>query len=386
MKFVHLIWTNLKRRKLRTGLTLLSVLVAFLLFGFLSAIKQALVGGVTLAGASRLVVRHKISLIQLLPVSYKERMERIPGVALSTHQTWFGGIFQREPKSFFMQNPVVPEEFLDMHPEFILPPDQRQAWLQTRTGAMVGRKTAERFHWKIGDKVPIYTPIWRRADGSQAWEFDIVGIYDGKEKTTDTMSLFFRYDYFDEARLGGKGLVGWYTLRVKDPSQAAEIAKKVDKEFENSDEETKTEPEAAFIQGWAKQIGNIALITASILGAVFFTILLVTGNTMSQAVRERTGELGVLKAIGFTNLQVLVLVMAESCLMAALGGALGLGLACMIVPVLAKPLSAMLPMFFLPGRDLVLGGGMCLALGLATGIFPALAAMRLRVADALRRM
>jgi len=386
MKFVHLIWTNLKRRKLRTGLTLLSVLVAFLLFGFLSAIKQALVGGVTLAGASRLVVRHKISLIQLLPVSYKERMERIPGVALATHQTWFGGIFQREPKSFFMQNPVVPEEFLDMHPEFILPPDQRQAWLQTRTGAMVGRKTAERFHWKIGDKVPIYTPIWRRADGNQTWDFDIVGIYDGKEKTTDTMSLFFRYDYFDEARLAGKGLVGWYTLRVKDPSQAAEIAKRVDKEFENSNQETKTEPEAAFIQGWAKQIGNIALITASILGAVFFTILLVTGNTMSQAVRERTGELGVLKAIGFTNLQVLSLVMAESCLMAVLGGVLGLGLACMIVPVLAKPLSAMLPMFFLPGRDLVLGAGMCLALGLATGIFPALAAMRLRVADALRRM
>ena len=386
MKFVHLIWTNLKRRKLRTGLTLLSVLVAFLLFGFLSAIKQALVGGVSLEGASRLVVRHKVSLIQLLPVSYKERMERIPGVALATHQTWFGGIFQQQPKNFFMQNPVIPEEFLDMHPEFILPPDQRHAWLQTRTGAMVGRKTAERFHWKIGDKVPIYSPIWRRADGSQTWEFDIVGIYDGKEKTTDTMSLFFRYDYFDEARLQGKGLVGWYTLRVKDPSQAAEIAKQVDKEFENSDEETKTEPEAAFIQGWAKQIGNIALITASILGAVFFTILLVTGNTMSQAVRDRTGELGVLKAIGFTNLQVLALVMAESCLMAVLGGVLGLGLACMIVPVLAKPLSAMLPMFFLPGRDLVLGGTMCLALGLATGIFPALAAMRLRVADALRRM
>ncbi len=272
MKFIHVIWTNLKRRKLRTGLTLLSVLVAFLLFGFLSAIKQALVGGVSLEGASRLVVRHKVSLIQLLPVSYKERMERIPGVALAVHQTWFGGIFQQQPKSFFMQNPVVPEEFLDMHPEFILPPDQKQAWLQTRTGAMVGRKTAERFHWKIGDKVPIYTPIWRRADGNQTWDFDIVGIYDGKEKTTDTMSLFFRYDYFDEARLAGKGLVGWYTLRVKDPSQAAEIAKRVDKEFENSDQETKTEPEAAFIQGWAKQIGNIALITASILGAVFFTI------------------------------------------------------------------------------------------------------------------
>src|SRR5262249_6911047 len=159
--------------------------------------------------------------------------------------------------------------------------------LRTRTGAIVGRKTAERFHWKIGDKVPIFTPIWRQADGNQTWEFDIVGIYDGKEKNTDTMSMFFRYDYFDEARPRAKGQVGWYTIRVKDPDQAAEIAKKVDQEFENSDYETKTEPEGAFAQAWAKQVGNIALICASILGAVFFAILLVTGNTMSQSVRER---------------------------------------------------------------------------------------------------
>src|SRR6266404_211213 len=363
VKFLPLIWSNLKRKKIRTLLTLLSILVAFILFGFLSAIKQALVGGVSLSGANRLVVRHKVSLIQLLPASYKERMERIPGVAAATHQTWFGGVFQQQPKNFFMQNPVVPAEFLDMHPEMLLAPEQKKAWLQTRTGAVVGRMTAERFHWKIGDKVPIFTPIWRKADNSQTWEFDLVGIYDGKEKNTDTMSLFFRYDYFDEARLGGKGQVGWYTIRVKDPSQAAEIAKLVDREFENSDAETKTEPEAAFVQGWAKQIGNIALITASILGAVFFTILLVTGNTMSQAVRERTGELGVLKAIGFTNRQVLVLVMAESCVIALLGGALGLGLASIVVPALAKVLSAMLPMFFLPTRDILLGAGICLLLG-----------------------
>jgi putative ABC transport system permease protein len=386
MRFLHLIWANLKRKKLRTFLTLLSILVAFVLFGLLSSIKQALTGGVSIAGQNRLVVRHKVSIIQLLPASYKQRMERIPGVALATHQTWFGGNFKQEPKVFFMQNPVAPEDFLDMHPEMLLPAEQKQAWLQTRTGAIVGRKTAERFHWKIGDKVPIFTPIWPQAGGNQTWDFDIVGIYDAKEKAADTMSLFFRYDYFDEARLRGKGQVGWYTIRVKDPAQATQIAKQIDNEFENSDAETKTEPEGAFAQSWANQIGNIALMTALILGAVFFTILLVTGNTMSQAVRERTGELGVLKAIGFTNLQVLVLVLAESCLIAVLGGALGLGLACVMVPAVGKALSNFLPMFFFPVRDVFFGVVICLALGVITGIFPALAAMRLRVADALRRM
>lgn len=386
MKFLHLIWSNLKRRKLRTLLTVLSVCVAFVLFGLLSSINEALTGGVSLEGQNRLVVRHKISIIQLLPVSYKERMQRIPGVNLVTHQTWFGGIFQQEPKIFFMQNPVEPEEFLEMHPEFILPPEQKKAWLSTRTGAIVGRKTAERFHWKIGDQVPIFSPIWRKADGTQTWTFDIVGIYDGKDKNTDTMSMFFHYDYFDEARRGGKGQVGWYTIRVNDPARAAEVARAVDREFENSDYETKTEPEAAFVQAWAKQIGNIALMIASILLAVFFTILLVTGNTMSQSVRERTGELGVLKAIGFSDGQVLVLVMAESCVLSILGGGLGLGLALVVVPALESQLSGMLPLFFFPVRDLLLGIGICIGLGLATGIFPAWAAMRLRVADALRRM
>jgi putative ABC transport system permease protein len=385
MSFQHLIWSNLKRKKLRTVLTVLSVTIAFVLFGLLSSIKQALTGGVSMEGANRLVVQHKVSIIQLLPVAYKARMERIPGVAAATHQTWFGGYYQ-DRKYFFMQCPVVPGEFLEMHPELIVPPEQKQVWLRTRAGAIVGRKTAERFHWKIGDRVPIQTPIWGKGDGSTTWDFDIVGIFDGKEKTDDTMSLFFHYDYFDEARRNGKGEVGWYTIRVKDPAQAAAVAKLVDEEFQNSAEETKTEPEGAFVQHWVNQIGNIALMTAAILGAVFFTILLVTGNTMSQAVRERTGELGVLKAIGFTNGRILALVLAESCVLAALGGGLGLGCACILVPALAKPLSAMLPMFFFPARDLLAGSGICLALGVVTGFFPALQAMRLRVADALRRM
>ena len=199
MKFFHLIWCNLRRKKLRTSLTLLSIIVAFILFGFLSAIQQALVGGVALAGADRLIVREKVSIINLLPVSYEARIDRIPGVDFSTHQTWFGGIYQ-DPKNFFMQNPVEPEKFLKMHPEIILPPDEEKAWLATRTGAIVGRRTAERFGWKIGDKVPIQSTIWPLPDGSQTWTFDIVGIFDGKDKGTDTTPMFFRYDYFDEAR------------------------------------------------------------------------------------------------------------------------------------------------------------------------------------------
>ncbi len=383
MKFFHLIWGNLKRRKLRTALTLLSILVAFVLFGFLCAIKQALVGGVELAGVDRLVVRHKVSLIQLLPEAYKARMERIPGVAAVVHQTWFGGIYQ-DPKNFFMQNPVEPEPFMAMHPEFVLPPDQMKAWLATRTGAIVGRNTAERFHWKVGDKIPIMSPIWMR----KTWEFDIVGIFDGAKKGTDTTSLFFRYDYFDEARKAqnwGTGQVGWYTIRVKDPAQAASVAQAVDLEFENSAAETKSEPEGAFVQGFANQIGNIGLIVGAILSAVFFTILLVTGSTMSQAVRERIGELGVLKAIGFTNGQVVGLVLAESCLMAALGGGLGLGLAWLATSH-GDPTGGLLPLFHLPARDLLLGAGLCLGLGVLTGIFPAMQANRLRVAEALRRM
>src|SRR6516165_9518358 len=209
MKYLHLIWSNLKRKKLRTGLTLLSIAVAFILFGFLAALKQALAGGITIEGQNRLVVRNKVSLILALPQSYQARMLRIPGVAAASHMTWFGGVYQ-DPKNFFMQSPVVPEEFLDMYPEILLPQEQKQAWLQTRTGAIVGRKTAEKFGWKIGDKRTIRSEIYAKAGGDRNWEFDIVGIFDGKKKETDTTPLYFRYDYFDEARAFAKGQVGWY--------------------------------------------------------------------------------------------------------------------------------------------------------------------------------
>jgi putative ABC transport system permease protein len=383
MKFLHLIWSNLKRKKLRTTLTLLSIFVAFLLYGLLCTIKEAFTAGVTMAGADRLIVRHKVSLIMNLPITYQARMERIPGVAAAMHWTWFNGIYKNEPKNFFGSFPVEPEALLSMYPEYLLPEDQKQAWIKTRIGAMAGRSLANRFGWKIGDRIQLTSPIWPRK-GEQAWEFEIVGIYDGAKKGTDTSGFFFRYDYFDEGRAYGEGLVGWYVARVNDPDRAAAVAEAIDAEFANSPYETKAEPEGAFAQGFVQQVGNIGTILIAILTAVFFTILLVAGNTMAQAVRERTEELGVLKAMGFTNSLVLTLVLVESCLIALVGGLAGLG-AAWLVTVRGSPVPAILPVFYLPPHYLVLGVVFVAGLGLLAGILPALQAMRLRIAEALRR-
>jgi len=386
MKFFHLIWSNLKRKKLRTILTLLSVFIAFVLYGLLCTISEAFTAGVSMAGADRLVVRHKVSFIMNLPASYKERIEKLPGVASTIHFTWFNGIYKDEPKNFFGSFPISDMgTMLAIYPEYALPEDQKQAFARTRTGAIIGRSLSERkeFGWKIGDRVQLVSPIWPRK-GDQPWEFEIVGILDATKKTADTSGFYFRYDYFDEARARGEGLTGWYVVRVKDPNQATEVAKAIDAEFANSPYETKAEPEGAFMQGFAQQIGDIGKILIAILSAVFFTILLVTGNTMAQSVRERTSEFGVLKAMGFTDRLALGLVLAESCLLAAVGGLAGLGLAWLIAAG-GSPVPAMLPVFYLPSKYLVIGVGLVFSLGVVAGIVPALQAMRLQIAQSLRR-
>jgi putative ABC transport system permease protein len=384
MKYLHLIWCNLKRRKLRTILTLLSILVAFILYGYLCAIGTALSAGVEVAGADRLIVRHKVSIAQLLPQSYGPRIAKIPGVAEVTHATWFGGVYQ-DPTKFFPQMPVEPEKYLSLYPEFLLPAQQKENWIRNRTGAIAGRKTADRFGWKVGDRIPIQATIWPKKDGSRTWEFDLEGIYDGAKDGTDTTQFLIHYDYFDEARLYANGLTGWYIVRVSDADDATEVALDIDKEFANSPYETKAETEGAFVQGFAKQMGDIGKILTAILSAVFFTILLVAGNTMAQSVRERTEELGVLKALGFGNTQVLLFVLAESCILAGLGGLLGLGIAWAMISR-GDPTNGALPMFYLRKIDLFLGVGIVLLLGTAAGILPAWSAMKLRVAEALRRM
>ena len=383
MKYLGLIWSNLKRKKLRTTLTLLSIFVAFLLFGFLCAINDAFTAGVKMADADRLIVRHKVSLIQTLPVSYGLRIAQTAGVQDVAHMTWFGGIYQ-DPKNFFPSLPTDPEGFFLLYPEYSLPAEQKELWRKTRNGAIIGRSLADRFKWKVGDKIPLTSPIWGEPANATQWDFEVCGIFDSSKKGADTGVMHFRYDYFDEARSRGKGEVGWYIVRTKNAAEADAVAKQIDDQFANSPFETKAEAEGAFAAGFAQQIGDIGKILIAVLSAVFFTILLVAGNTMSQSVRERTEEIGVLKAIGFTGTHVLLLVLAESCVIALLGGLTGLGVAWGILAA-GNPVPQLLPILEVPRDALYLGAALAVALGLATGALPAFYALRLRTAAALRR-
>ncbi|HET7433291.1 MAG TPA: FtsX-like permease family protein [Thermoanaerobaculia bacterium] len=383
MKFARLVLSNFKRHKTRTALTIFSIVVAFILFAYLSAIRNAFNMGVSIAGQNRLVVRNRITLIQPLPQSYEAQLEQIDGVADATELAWFGGIY-KENESPFPQMAVEPEGFLQMYPEYLITPDAKAKWLSTKTGAIAGRKIAERYGWKVGDKIPIKATYMTAKGGQRLWTFDLVGILDGANPETDTSSFYFRHDYMDENRERGKGLTGWYMIRVKDPRNAEAIARKVDERFANSPYETKTETEKAFVKGFAEQMGNIGAIVMSILTAVFFTILLVAGNTMAQAVRERTGELGVLKAIGFTDAQTLGMVIAESLLIAGIGGTLGLLLGWLAVHG-GDPTGGALPIFYFPPRAIISGIVFIILLGLITGAMPAIQAMRLNAVEALRR-
>jgi len=383
VSYFPLIWSSLTRRKLRSVLTAFCIVVAFILYGYLCAIGRALDQGVSVAGADRLIVRHRVSITQPLPESYQKRIATVSGVEAVTHASWFGGIYQ-EPKNFFAQMAVIPEPYLAMYPEFLLPEDQKQAWIRNRSAAIVGRKTAERFGWKIGDRIPLQATIWIKKDGTGAWEFELVGIYDGAEQGTDTTNFYFHYEYLDEARAFGEGWVGWYLVRVANPAQADSVAARIDDLFANSSAETKAETEGAFLRGWARQIGDITTILSAILAAVFFTILLVAGNTMAQSVRERTEELGLLKSLGFTHARVLALVLAESCLLAVLAGSIGLATAAALISR-GDPTGGILPLFFLPRAALARGVGIALLLGILAGAMPAWQAMRLQIADALRR-
>jgi putative ABC transport system permease protein len=382
MKFLPLVWCNLMRRKIRTILTALSILVAFFLFGVLMAIRSAFSYGAELAGADRLMMFHKVSFGQPLPLAYQAQIAATPGVAAVTHATWFGGVYQ-DPKNRFVQLAVDGETFLDMHPDYVLPADQRMAWLADRTGCIVGRDLAARFGWKIGDRIPLQATSWRTRDGT-AWAFTVDGVYDAAKEGTSLTQMFFHYGYLNERRTTGRDYVGWYWIRVAEPTRAVQVAEALDARFANSAYETKTATEKAFLQAWASQIGDMGTIMIAILGTVLFTILLVTGNTMAQSIRERTNELAVLKTLGFTDTRVLGLVLLESLLLAVVSGALALALAWLIIGR-GDPTGGLLPTFYLKARDLALGGGLVLAVGLAAGGLPAWQAGRLRIVDALRR-
>ena len=382
MKYFRLIWKNAWRKKIRTSLTILSVFVAFLLFALLSGIGYAFRGGVDVADAERLIIIDKISLINPLPMSYMSRVAATDGVESVTHASWFGGYYQ-EPRNQFGQFPVDPQSYFDMYPEFNMPAEQLEAFKRNRTGAVVGKELADTYGWKIGDRIPLQATIWTKADGSRTWEFDLEGIFSADDARGSTALMLFQYDYFEEARAFAKGTVGWYILRVAKGADPVRVANAIDLQFANSPNETKTSTEAAFAQSFTKQFGNIALIVTLILGAVFFTLLLVSGNTMSQSVRERISELAVLKTLGFGDRTVLGIVLSESILIMLLGGLLGLGLGWLIVQGLAKEMGAFLPGVFLSPAAIAGGVAMMIVAGILAGIFHALKAMRLSIIEAV---
>ena len=382
MKYSRLIFANLFRKKVRLLLTIGSFAVALFLFAFLSVVRDAFGRGADVAGADRLVIINRTSIINPIPLSYRDKILRIPGVKVITHDNWFGAIYQDE-KNFFPQFVIDPENQRQVFPELIVSDDQWNAFLKDRQGAIVGAKTAERFNWKIGDRIPLRTTIW----GGGNWEFNIVGIYHGKRPQDDETQFWLQWDYFQEHvpdRI--KGQVGWYTLRLDTPDDAVRVAKTIDDQFYNSPYETKTETESAFAAGWVKQFGNIRFLILSIGVVVFFTLLLVTGNTMAISVRERTSELAVFKAIGFSDRAVLFFVLSESILISLVGGLLGLLLAVVAVPVLARGLNGLLPALILAPQVLVMGLLVALTVGVASGLLPGLSAMRLRIVNALRRV
>jgi putative ABC transport system permease protein len=384
VKYLHLVWAALMRRKTRTVLTILSVLVAFLLFGLLDGVRAEFNAGETLAGVDRMVVSSRFSIIQPLPESLVARVQAVPGVRKVTWANWFGGYYQ-EPKNQLIIFAVGPDYF-EVYPDYGLTKPMIDAFESTRTGVLVGASLAKRFGWKVGDKLPVKGSIFPdKATGETTWIFDIVGIYEVPTAQSRALEqqVMLRWKYFDEANAYGSGSVGWIIVQVANPQESATVAHAIDALSANSDHETKTQTEREFNLSFAKQIGDIGLIVTAIIGAVFFTLMLLTGNTMAQAVRERIPELATLKTLGFSDRSVLGLVFVESVLLIVIGGVLGLALASVLTPAVSAASGGMLELPPIGLRSWLVGLTLMVAVGAIVGVLPALRAMRLRIVDAL---
>ena len=385
MKYLHLVWAELFRRKTRTFLTLVSILAAFLLFGLLDGVRASFdEAGQSANGAQRLQTGSRLSFIQTLPISLLPRIKQVEGVADTTYANWFGGAYQ-DPRNQIFSFAVAPN-YLDLYPEIKVDPAELEAFHATRTGILVGEKLMSRFGWKVGQKIPLQSTIFPNSDGSKNWAFDIVGVLHGGDDANagwNSQLLLLHYKYFEESTPYVDGDVGWYVSRVTDVNQADRIAKAIDALSRNSDHETKTMTEQAATANWMKQMADIGLIVGSIMGAVFFTLLLLTGNTMAQAVRERTSELAVLKTIGFTSTSVLLMVLAESVLLVLIGGLAGVALSTVVGSGASAASGGMINIPALGLDGWVTAIGLMVAIGLLVGALPAIRAMRLNIVDAL---
>jgi len=384
VRYLPLLWAGLFRKKTRTVLTLLSIVVAFALFGLLQAVQVAFESGADAADAKRLLTTARYSIIEPLPMSYLRRIEQVPGVVGVASADWFGAKYQNESNAFPVFA-VDPARYLDMYPEFTIERAQREAFARTRTGAVAGKRLADRFGWKVGQKLPISSEIHAKTDGSMNWEFDLVGILDADDPAVrgNTDMVLINVAYFDEGRQIGRGKTGWYIVRVTDSTQARAISATIDTLFTNSPDETKTQPEKEFALGFAKQIGDIGALVTRILIAVFFTILILTGNTMAQSIRERIPELAILKTLGFSDGKVTALVIAEAVLLLILGGGIGMGAAVAAMPALNGSTGGRFPPLFVGPETWLLAAAIAAFVALCIGLPPALRANRLKIVDAL---
>jgi putative ABC transport system permease protein len=380
-----LVRKNLFRKKLRAILMIVSILVAFLIFGMLASFYRAFTAGEDTAAADRLVVVNKINFTQPLPIAYFNRVRGVEGVRQVAHLNWFGGYYQ-DPKNFLIVMAVEPQTYMDVYgKDVVIPAEAQQAFLRERTGALVGETLARKWGWKVGDRIPVASNIFSQKSGSRTWDFTIVGIFTPRTPQIDTNFMVFQYAYLDETRSFGKDQIGWMVLQTNSPSQNDRVAKAIDQMFANSSFETATDTEKAFNKAFAAQLGNIALIVTLVVGAAFVTILMIVGNTMALTIRERTREIGVMKTLGFSGGRILGLVLSESVLLALLGGIPGLAIAALFTLALRENLSNFIPGFAMTPGIALIGLALMLGLGLITGIIPALNAMRLKIATALGR-
>ena len=385
MAWISFVWANLTRRKLRLVFTLLSIILAFLMFGMLDALRTSLQGAVNLTGADRLITISKVSIIDSFPVSHYEKVRAVPGVKAVVHLNWFGGVY-KDGKAQIPVFPMNVENFFDVYPEVKITPEEYAAWKADRQGLVVGQVLADTYGWKKGDRIPLKSSIFRRSNNSDTWEFNIIAIYKVENSAGwDNQSAMFHYDYYNESLLFGRDQIGWMTVKVANPEDSDLIAKRIDEQFTNSSDETKTATEKAFTKQFLEQIGNIGKILISVVFAVFFTMLLVTANTMAQSVRERTNEIGVLKTLGFEAGTVLKLIIGEALFLTIVGGLIGFALAYVAVGGLQPMMKKYFPIFEIANSTIITALVLMVALGVITGLWPALSAMRLKITDALRK-
>ena len=379
MKYLVLVRAGLWRKKARTILTMLSVVVAFLLFGLLQGINQGMNHVFQSLNVDRLYVQSRISMSDGLPLSYLEQIQSVPGVRAVTHWSYFGGFYQDVQNSLPVFAIDASTQFV-VYPKIKIPEDQIAAMQRTRTGAIVSAEIAAQYGWKVGDKIPLQTSIWTKKDGSDTYPVDLVGIMDISAYNAGSFPAFYiNYAYLDQARAFGNGSVLYYIVSIDDPRRGSEMAATIDAKFANSSDETTTQTEQVFAQSQIRQVGDINLIANSIVGAALFTLLFLTANTMMQSVRERIPELAVLKTLGFSDRKVLTLILLEAVFLCGVSGAVGLVLARLAFSFMGSLFGALSP----SAPVLEAGFAIAMLLAVVSGFPPAWRSTRINIVDAL---